>query len=55
MPKITEDYIQDLIDFAKSHGAKTTEEIYAEEDKIEPDYEQEINLIKEYCSTYQYY
>lgn len=53
--KSHKEHIQNLIDFARSYGAKTTEEVYAEEDKVEPDYEQEINLIKEYCSTYQYY
>ena len=53
--KSDKEYIQDLIDFTRFYGAKTTEEIYAEEDAIEPEYERELSLIKEYCSTYKYY
>ena len=53
-PKSYREYIQELIDLARSYGAKTLKEIYVEEDMIVPEYERELNLIKEYCSTYKY-
>ena len=53
-PKSYREYIQELIDLARSYGAKTLKEIYVEEDMIVPEYERELSLIKEYCSTYKY-
>ena len=48
------DYIQDVIDCAISHGAKTLKTIFAEEDLQEPEYESEVKLLQEYCSIYHY-